>query len=198
VTNLTNDLLECKFAAIPRKQNIQAHYLANFASTCNLPFQPTHRYTAEVKHRPIIPDNLKYWQIFSQDEQIYHFLNNEEEFQNCKIDTDCKIDSDFDCEIDNIDVHKFNKPTVFTQSDIDKLEKVDIEEVMEEEIDMLDLKDNFLPKGLTPLEDLFYSNDVPKKPKMEPVRSDIEECNIGTELIPKMIKLSKSLPPQEK
>ena len=30
---------------------------------------------------------------------------------------------------------------------------------------MLDLKDNFLPKGLTPLEDLFDSNDVPKNPK---------------------------------
>ena len=60
MTDLTYDLLECKFAAISRKQNIQAHYLATFASTCNLPFQPTHRYTNEVKHRPIIPDNLKY------------------------------------------------------------------------------------------------------------------------------------------
>ena len=89
--DLTQDLLESKFASIPRKQNIQAHCLATFASTCNLPFQPTRRYTAEVKHRPIIPDNLKYWQIFSQDEQIYHFLNNEEEFQNCKIDIYCNI-----------------------------------------------------------------------------------------------------------
>ena len=33
---------------------------------------------------------------------------------------------------------------------------------------------------------------------MEPLRSDIEECNIGTELKPKMIKLSKALPHQEK
>ena len=63
---------------------------------------------------------------------------------------------------------------------------------------MLDLKDNFLPKGLTPLEDLFDSNDVPKNPKMEIVKSDIEECNIGTQTKPKMIKLSKYLPPQEK
>ena len=124
---------------------------SNFSSTFSLPFQPTHRCTAEVKDRPIIPDNLKYWHIFSQDEQIYHFLNNEEEFQNCKIDTDCNIHSDFDCEIDNINVHKFNKLTVFTQSDINNLENIDIEEIIEEEIDMLDLKDNFFPKGLTPL-----------------------------------------------
>ena len=119
-------------------------------------------------------------------------MNNKEEFQNCKIDrygnldSGCNIDVDFDCEIDNLDVHKFNKPTIFTQSDIDNLEKIDIEEIIEEEINMLDLKDNILPKGLAPLEDHFYSNDVPKKPKMEVVRSDIEERNIGIELKPKM------------
>ena len=61
VIDLTDDLLECKFVVIPTKQNIQAHCLANFAST----FQPNHRYTTKVKHRPTIPDNLKYWQIFS-------------------------------------------------------------------------------------------------------------------------------------
>jgi len=44
------------------------------------------------------------------------------------------------------------------------------------------------------LEDLFDSNDVPRKPKMEPLKSDIEECNIGTKKNPKLIKLSKSLP----
>ena len=33
---------------------------------------------------------------------------------------------------------------------------------------------------------------------MEPVRSDIEECNIGTDLKPIMIKISKTLTQQEK
>ena len=33
---------------------------------------------------------------------------------------------------------------------------------------------------------------------MEPLKLDIEECNIGFEEDPKMIKLSKSLPPNEK
>ena len=33
---------------------------------------------------------------------------------------------------------------------------------------------------------------------MEPVRSDIEECNIGTESKPNILKLSKILPQQEK
>ena len=62
----------------------------------------------------------------------------------------------------------------------------------------MNLKDNFLPKGLTALEDLFHSNDVARKPKMEPVISDREECNIGTKSKPKIIKLPKILPQQEK
>ena len=33
---------------------------------------------------------------------------------------------------------------------------------------------------------------------MEPLKSDIKECNIGTDENPKLIKLSKSLPPTEK
>ena len=47
-------------------------------------------------------------------------------------------------------------------------------------------------------EDIFDSNDIPKKPKMEPLKVDIEEYNLGTEENPKMIKLSKSLPPDQK
>ena len=76
ILDLIDQLLECNFSAIPRNQNIQANSLENFASTYNFPFQPNHKYTAKVKHKPIIPDNLKYWLIFSQYQQIYHFMNN--------------------------------------------------------------------------------------------------------------------------
>ena len=55
-----------------------------------------------------------------------------------------------------------------------------------------------MPKGLVPLEDLFDSNDVSIKPKMEPLRVDIEECNIGREEKPKPIKISKAVPLDEK
>jgi len=55
-----------------------------------------------------------------------------------------------------------------------------------------------LPKGLVPLEDLFDSNDVARKSKMETLRANIEECNIGTEEKPKLIKLSKDLRLDEK
>ena len=60
------------------------------------------------------------------------------------------------------------------------------------------MKENHFPKGLTPLEDLFDFNDIPKKPKMEPLKVDIEDYNIGIEEKPKIVKLSKSLPPDQK
>ena len=41
---------------------------------------------------------------------------------------------------------------------------------------------------------MFDFDDVAKKPKIEPIESDIEECNIGSKDKPKMIKLSKTLP----
>jgi hypothetical protein len=56
------------------------------------------------------------------------------------------------------------------------------------------LKSNVLPRGLVPLEDLFDFNDVAKKPKIEASGQEVEDCNIGTEEKPKMVKLSKSLP----
>lgn len=73
-----------------------------------------------------------------------------------------------------------------------------MEEIINDDFDILNLKNKFLFKGLVPLEYLFVSNDVARKPKMEPLILDIEECNIGIEEKPKLIKISKSLPPDEK
>jgi hypothetical protein len=61
----------------------------------------------------------------------------------------------------------------------------------------LQLKDNILPRGLVPLEELSDFNDVAKNTKIEPTGKDVEECNIGIDEEPKMIKLSKSLPPEQ-
>jgi len=80
IQDLIKDLLETNFAAIPRKKNMQAHNLAAFSSTCKFPFQPNHQSTREVRHRLVIPKKLKYWHIFSQDSQIYNFINAEGEF----------------------------------------------------------------------------------------------------------------------
>ena len=63
-----------------------------------------------------------------------------------------------------------------------------------EDLEVLQSKHQSLPKGLVHIEELFDLNDVAKKPKLEPIESEVEECNIGSEEKPKMIKLSKTLP----
>ena len=60
--------------------------------------------------------------------------------------------------------------------------------------DIIQLKNNFIPRGLIPLEKNFDQNDVANKPKVKPVENVVEDRNIGTEENPKIIKLSKNLP----
>ena len=64
--------------------------------------------------------------------------------------------------------------------------------------DIIQLKSNSFPRGLVPLEDIFDSNDVAKSPKVAPRDDEVEECNIGTEEDPKVIKISKNLTKESK
>ena len=64
--------------------------------------------------------------------------------------------------------------------------------------DIIQLKSNFIPRGLIPLEKLFDQNDVAKDPKVKPADNAIEDINIGTKENPKIVKLSKNLPAKEK
>jgi len=59
--------------------------------------------------------------------------------------------------------------------------------------DIVQLKNNIIPKGLVPLENIFDNNDVAKNPKITANDEDIEYWNIGTQEDPKIIKLSKML-----
>ena len=64
--------------------------------------------------------------------------------------------------------------------------------------EILKLKNNTIPKGLVPLEELFDNNDVAKTPKVTLNEVEVKDCNIGTEQEPKIIKLSKSLSPENR
>ena len=63
---------------------------------------------------------------------------------------------------------------------------------------IVQLKSNHIPRGLIPIENIFYQNDVARDPKMKPVDDVVEEKNIGTEENPRIIKLSKNLHVKEK
>ena len=93
---------------------------------------------------------------------------------------------------------QFLRQTVFDNENIEQLKQTQEEEIDKTEVEVIEIKDNFLPASLTALEDMFDANDVPRKPKLQPINTEIEEHNIGTTERPKMIKLSKKLPADQK
>lgn len=65
-------------------------------------------------------------------------------------------------------------------------------------MEVLQLKDNVIPRGLIPLEELFDQDDVVRKPTLVPTNKGVEDVNIGTTDKPKLFKLSKTLYPKSK
>ena len=69
-----------------------------------------------------------------------------------------------------------------------------VDNTEQKDLEVLQCKNDTIPRGLTPLEQLFDFNDVSKEPRMEPIETNIEEHNIGSLAEPKMIKLYNTLP----
>lgn len=51
-----------------------------------------------------------------------------------------------------------------------------------------------IPKVLVPLERLFNINDVDVHASKTDSEEDLEDCDLGTEQEPKMVRLSKDVP----
>jgi hypothetical protein len=100
-----------------------------------------------------------------------------DEFANSNIDDEC-------CCEENEDATVFNNDDLFQNQIVGR--------------DIVQLKNNIIPKGLVPLENIFDNNDVARNPKITANDEDIEDCNIGTQKDPKIIKLSKTLSPEIK
>jgi hypothetical protein len=185
--NVVLDALRCfnevDLQVMLRGQNILADGLDTSAAAYKIPFHPTRPYTVEVKCRLTVPNNIRYWQVFGNDDQIEDFLQ-------CKNDFEC-TNIDLDNEDENVNSLDF---------EIDGVNTAESEELGDDEsdADVLQLKRNIFPRGLVPLEDLFNSDDVAKKPKIEAHGQEVEDCNIGTEEKTRMVKLSKSLPLEQK
>ena len=88
--NLVLDLLEnfkeYNIYVIPRNQNSIIDALDVTSININIPVYPNKKYEIEVKHRPTVPDNIKYWKVFEDDKQINMLLSLSEEFKNMVID----------------------------------------------------------------------------------------------------------------
>jgi hypothetical protein len=46
------------------------------------------KYDIEMRYIPSIPDNIKYWKVFEDDQQIKMFMEVIEEFSNIHVDSD--------------------------------------------------------------------------------------------------------------
>ena len=159
--NLVLDMLEKfqahTFSIKTRDQKSIVDSLAVSASLFIIPTHSSEKYEVEVRHRPVIPDNIINWQVFEDDQQVRNFIELKEEFQSTQMD----------------------QQNMFMES--------------KEKLEVLQLKNNLIPKGLIPLEKLFDQNDVYKAPKLQADEEEVESCNLGDSLVPKMVKISKFL-----
>ena len=130
-----------------------------------------------MRHRPSIPNNVKHQQVFEDDKQIKQFLEMVDEFSETHIDQENQ-----------------NEPTWVMQEDEDSQKFQD--KIVNHR--MLVLKKNQIPKGLILLKILFDQDDIPLKSTLQPQPKEVEYCDIGTKENPKLVKVSKYLPPKMK
>jgi ribonuclease HI len=180
--NCAWDLMENFFSSIkvhfiPRTENLHADALAKAASTFSPPTNVKLKYHIEIRYKPSIPDNVRHWQIFEDDEQIQKFLMAIGEFSETHPDQENQNDPMWI-------MQEGEDPETFREKIADHR--------------MLVLKNNQIPKGLIPLERLFDQNDIPVKSTLQPQPEEVEDCDIGTEKEARIVKISKFLPPKVK
>jgi len=94
-------------------------------------------YEIQVKYKPSLPDNVKFWKVFDDDEELVRLLEVIDEFLVLHIDHE------------NENVEKVKNPKLKNKIG---------------HYDIIQLPNNQIPIGLVPLENIFYHNYVPLKP----------------------------------
>ena len=147
-------------------KNQLADSLVVSASTFIPPLPPKLTYEVQIKYRPSLPNNVKYWSFFENDEEINRFLRVVGEFAERHIDQE------------NETMEECSQSKL--KSEIDRGS-------------IVQLPSNHIPKGLVPLEKLFNHNDVPYKLAKIENESTICKHNIGSPTHLKFINLSTHL-----
>jgi len=162
-----NFFLAFNITFIPREKNQLVDSLALAARTFKAPLIPQIKYEIKHKFRTSIPDNVKYWNFFEDDDQIKRFLETFDDFSALQIDED-----------EDLGEEQNNKNLINSIANHD----------------IIELKGIHFHKGLIPLEILFDKNYVHKKHTHKVVDNKVEDCNLGYDQHPKMVKLRSSLP----
>jgi len=163
VLDILRMFLEYNLTAVPRTQNIIADSLATVARNLKIPLNSINKFEIHGKHRLVVPDNIRYWQVFWDDNEINAFSQNEGKIKNDSISDDCDTDE---------------------------------QEIEVNQMEVLQLKDNIIPRGLISLEDLFDQDDVARKLSFVPTDKGVEYVNHGTADKPKLVNLSKHCLPR--
>jgi ribonuclease HI len=113
---------------IPRDMNQLVDSLVVSASTFIPPMPPRLNYEIQVKYRPSLPDNIKYWKVFEDDDELNRFLQVVDEFSDMHVDQQ------------NLNVEESQKPKLKQRLG---------------QHDIVQLPNNYIPRGLVPPEKFF-------------------------------------------
>jgi ribonuclease HI len=87
-----NLFLAFNISFVPKDANQREDSLSLAISTFKPPIGPNVKYEVEVRHRTIIPDDVKHYQVFNDDLELKRFLQTIEEFSNISIDQENEED----------------------------------------------------------------------------------------------------------
>ena len=93
------------------------------------PLPPKLSYEIQVKYRPSLPNNVKFWKVFENDYELSKFLQVVDEISDMHIDQE------------NLNMEESQRP-----KSGDKIGKQNI----------VQLPSNYIPWGLVPIEEIFY------------------------------------------
>jgi ribonuclease HI len=151
---------------VPKSMNHLFDSLSISTSMFIPPMPSRFNYEIQVKYRPSLPDNIKYWKVFEDDDELSRFLQVVDEFSDMHIDQ--------------------------KNQNVDESKKPKLKRKMGQH-DIVQLPNNYIPRGLVPLEKAFDHNDVPYKPDKKEKDPTVHEHNIGIQNHPKFINLSTEL-----
>jgi hypothetical protein len=146
VLKAIRDFADFKISFVPRAMNELADSLVVSACAFIPPLPHKLSYEIQVKYRPSLPDNVKFWKVFEDDAELTRFLAVIDEFTYLQIDQENEHD------------HKVEDPKF--------KRKITAHEIVQ-------LSTNKIPKGLVPLERLFDNNDVVVKLQSGEKDSDV-------------------------
>ena len=86
VWKLRDSFMIFDISYIPRAMNHLVDFLAISADMFIPPMLPKLNYEIQVKYRPSLPDNVKYWKVFEDDDELSKFLQVVDEFSDMHID----------------------------------------------------------------------------------------------------------------